>query len=31
MAEFRRRGLIHIEKGGCIDYDYNGLTQLAQG
>lgn len=30
MAEFRRRGLIHIEKGGCIDYDYNGLTQLAQ-
>ena len=31
MAEFRRRGLIHIEKGGCIDCDYNGLTQLAQG
>ena len=31
MAEFRRRGLIHIEKGGCIDYDHNGLTQLAHG
>lgn len=31
MAEFRRRGLIHIEKGGCVDYDHTGLTRLAQG
>jgi CRP-like cAMP-binding protein len=31
IAEFRRRGLIHIEKGECIDYDQAGLTQLAQG
>lgn len=30
IAEFRRRGLIHIEKGECIDYDQAGLTQLAQ-
>lgn len=31
MAEFRRRRLVHIEKGGCIDYDLTALTQLAQG
>jgi hypothetical protein len=31
MAEFRRRGLIHIEKGGCVDFDHNGLMQLAHG
>jgi len=30
IAEFRRRGLIHIEKGECIDYDRAALTQLAQ-
>lgn len=30
IAEFRRRGLIHIEKGECIDYDQAGLVQLAQ-
>lgn len=31
IAEFRRRGLIHIEKGGCVDYDQAGLTRLARG
>jgi CRP-like cAMP-binding protein len=31
IAEFRRRGLIHIEKGECIDFDQAGLTQMAQG
>lgn len=31
IAEFRRRGLIHIEKGDCVDYDQAGLTRLAGG
>jgi CRP/FNR family transcriptional regulator, anaerobic regulatory protein len=31
IAEFKRRGLIHIEKGDCIDYDAVGLARLAQG
>lgn len=31
IAEFRRRGLIHIEKGDCVDYDQAGLARLAQG
>ncbi|MBU1225496.1 MAG: Crp/Fnr family transcriptional regulator [Gammaproteobacteria bacterium] len=31
VAEFRRRGLIHIEKGDCVAYDHAGLTRLAQG
>lgn len=31
IAEFKRRGLIHIEKGDCIDYDHAGLMRLAEG
>ena len=31
IAEFKRRGLIHIEKGDCIDHDHAGLMKLADG
>jgi CRP-like cAMP-binding protein len=31
IAEFRRRGLIHIENGDCVDYDHAGLARLARG
>lgn len=31
IAEFRRRGLIHIEKGECIACDLAEMTRLAEG
>jgi len=31
MAAFRRRGLVKIETGGCLDCDFPALSQLAQG
>jgi CRP-like cAMP-binding protein len=31
MADFRRRGLIHIEKSGCVDYNHAELTRLSNG
>lgn len=31
MAEFRRRGLVHSDKGGDVVCDHAGLTQLANG
>jgi len=30
IAEFKRRGLIQIEKRECVDYDQTGLTRLAE-
>ncbi len=30
IAEFKRRGLIQIEKRTCVDYDQTGLSQLAK-
>jgi CRP-like cAMP-binding protein len=29
MAEFRRRGLVHMEKGTYVDCNHDGLTRLA--
>jgi len=31
IAEFKRRGLIQVEKRDCVAYDHAGLTQLAEG
>jgi CRP-like cAMP-binding protein len=31
IADFKRRGLIQIEKRDCVDYDHAGLTRLAEG
>jgi CRP/FNR family transcriptional regulator len=30
IAEFKRRGLIQIEKRECVDYDHTALTRLAE-
>jgi CRP/FNR family transcriptional regulator len=30
IAEFKRRGLLQIEKRDCVDYDHAGLTRLAE-
>ncbi len=30
IAEFKRRGLIQIEKRECVDYDQTGLARLAE-
>lgn len=31
MAEFKRRGLVHVDKGSEVVCDHAGLTQLANG
>jgi CRP-like cAMP-binding protein len=31
MAEFKRRGLVHVDKGNEVVCDHAGLTQLANG
>lgn len=30
IADFRRRGLIHVEKGECIAYDHAEMNRLAE-
>lgn len=30
IADFRRRGLIHVEKGECIAYDHAAMARLAE-
>jgi CRP/FNR family transcriptional regulator, anaerobic regulatory protein len=31
IAEFKRRGLIQVEKRDCVAYDHAGLIRLADG